>query len=212
MKKLILATALLASSTAVLAAGLPTVAKPATPGYIGWDTGIGVLGASQWNTRYNDTVRGQTGTYEMDGNPIGASIYVGNRFTPYVGAELNFNWLNDIKYKLLENTAYSYKLKNNYTAFGDGYLYYPAFENFDIFGKAGVGYVHQANEPTGYAYPYGKTDQLNTFAVNYGAGIGWHYDSLGIRVDYTQYRPTRKIDTMFNIPDVVGMSILYTWG
>ena len=211
MKKVILATALLVSGS-VLAAGLPTVTKPMNPGYLGWYAGVGILGSAQWGTSgYAGTDRRDSGdVYKQDSNPWGFTLVLGNRFAPNFGADLNFSYLSTMKYKNKDDTSKKVELKDNYYAFGDGYLFYPIFDQFDLFAKGGVGYIHQAEQPKGFTD--NSQGKLNTFAVNYGAGIGWRYNSFGARVDYTQYKPTQAVDSRFDILDTVGLTLTYTWG
>lgn len=208
MKKVILATALLVSGSA-LAAGLP-VSKPVNPGYLGWFAGVGIVGTSMFDTRSYETIHGTTGTFKQDSNPVGFSLFVGDRFTPNFGAELNFKWLGKLTYKNYTDSAKKYDVNNNYYTFLNGYFYYPMFDQFDLFFKGGAGYVHSVGESTNLVD--NTTDRLNVFAVSYGAGLGWHYNNFGLRVDYTQYKPTRSVDSLFKLMDTVGFDVLYTWG
>lgn len=207
MKKVILATALLVSGS-VLASGLPVV-KPVTPGYVGWYAGLGIAGTSMYDTRMHMTLGGVNTQYKQKTNPVGFSVFAGDRFTPNFGAELNFKWLDKLTYKSYPSEAYKYDVSNNYFVFLNGYAYYPMFDYFDIFAKGGIGYIHSVGEPTAATV---ASDRMNAMGVSYGAGLGWHYSNFGVRVDYTQYKPTHSMDVNFQILDTVGLDLLYTWG
>ena len=212
MRKIILATALLASGS-VFAAGMPmsTMQPVATPSIVGWYIGAGVIDPGMWNQKNFASIHGTSGSWKQDNFPFGATAFAGYRLSQYFGAELNYSWLRALKYRNQNNHTQSYEYSQNNAVFADGYAYYPFLDNFEVYAKGGPGYVHGVGKPKNLSD--NSQDTNNTMGVDGGAGIGWHDNSFGLRAGYTRY----IIHTPVSSPDIdiankLELSALYYFG
>lgn len=213
MKKLLIGTACVLASGALMAGAMPYhKAMPAGPH--GWYAGAGI--------NYSALLSQHTGTpaatvHSKDFNPS-FNLFAGYRLTRHFGNELMYShvghrqWSSQATNAVLESTHDSWLLQYDALGFIPLNQIFPGFE---FFVRAGVDYLYTQgfNADAAAAAAYNKSAKLSTFAWNFGAGLQYNWRMLAARVSYTNYENTlRAADQAFDFPNLVAFDVLYRFG
>lgn len=175
-----LTAAVLANGKTAISAGIP--ASEFNPGiYLGVQAGLGESNWKNGKSGYNDfKVSDDTG--------LAVRIFAGYDFTKYWAAEVGYTYFGS-KTKIKNATTTLSDISTQaFDLVGKGKI--PVVDRFDVYGKAGIGYVVSSGINKGAvenAYYIGSHDQQNNFGVLLGMGAEYYFTpSLWMDLSWTR--------------------------
>jgi len=205
MKKVLLTCAatgaFLVASSASMAAAM-TAAPAFNPWYVG--IGVGATSGIVEKVETND---------KLETNRLGVDVFAGYNLTKHFGTELGYNYIGRRSYEVnTDNTSHDI---NGWDVYYDALAYMPLGQYFKVFAKGGVDYLAISDAATNYAAMRGSESKLKTFGMNFGAGLQFNYQQFGARLVYTDLQTLtfrQKNDANFNVPNLLGLDIMYFFG
>ena len=183
-------------NTAFAAANLE--AKPAPIDYatatgLYGDIGVGYA-LTDWKNEFGS---GAGVSYKNSNGGFSYAADLGYQFTKYLAAEIGFNWLPTTKMTTTAATTVSTigttKIRS-YLISGALKFIAPIYYNFDVFGKAGVGYYRTTFS--------GATTLSKTTSTSpvFGAGFDYYFDNgFFLNGIYQHYSGKRRINVTSTI-------------
>lgn len=214
MKKLLTTSIMAAAALAV--SGLASAAAPGVMAYNSvanhWYIGAGVNYNSIQRDK-NHTFDEGSEVFELDNHDIGINLIVGDKLTTHFANELGLNIIGDTGWKTNDDDEYStFKIKNIYHVYYDGYFFLPLTQSLEAFAKGGVSYVEAKNELK-YHHSEGSCqllrNSIKTFALNYGGGVQLNYQQVGIRGEYTRIVPNHDSDLFHAFTDTINLDLIW---
>lgn len=212
MNKLLLLAGLVASGSVMATAApaaapvsiLPTLDTHNSPH--GWYAGAGAVMPESINVKIHHS--NNNSNLALDNSPFGFSLLAGYRLTPFFGSEGGYTYLSETTWRDRDDNT-TLKANQNFKFYYDGLVFLPIASGFELFGKAGLSFIHQNNDCTDHGI---RTQQVNSFALNYGVGMGYNYQQYGVSFDYTKYQPSTNVNNDTVISDLVSLNVKYYFG
>jgi opacity protein-like surface antigen len=198
--KLLVGAVLLGLSSAALASGAMPAAPEFNPGlYIGaqagWalaDEGNGFKDAA--NAIYDfGKKNGLNSSVDTEQGGFGGRLFLGYMFMRNFGLEAGYTFLPDNKYDVQVNGLDQNAKFKSYVIdlMAKGVL--PLDENWDLFAKLGVAYVHGEWDANSLGENFSNSN--GQIRPAYGLGIAYNFNSnFGIDLSYTGTYGTHRVD------------------